>query len=122
MQSSWTKLLRNAAIIAGGYAATRTAIAMSRRYDFRNRLVVITGGSRGLGLVIARQFADEGAALVICARDEDELAVAEEELRDRAPFVTSYACDLSQRDEIDRLFARIRREVGSVDVLINNAG
>jgi len=122
MKSSWTKLLRNAAIVTGAYAATRAAIAASRRYDFRNRLVVITGGSRGLGLVLARRLADEGAAMVICARDDEELDVAAEELRWRAPFVATYACDLSDRDEIDLLFARIRREVGSVDVLINNAG
>jgi NAD(P)-dependent dehydrogenase (short-subunit alcohol dehydrogenase family) len=122
MQRSWSSLLRNCALVAGSYAAVQTAISISRRYDFRNRLVVITGGSRGLGLVLARQLADEGAALVICARDDDELAVAEEELRDRAPFVAGYACDLGQRDEIESLFARIRREVGSVDVLINNAG
>jgi NAD(P)-dependent dehydrogenase (short-subunit alcohol dehydrogenase family) len=91
-------------------------------YDFQNRLVVITGGSRGLGLLLARHLADAGAALVICARDDEELASAEEELRERAPFVAAYACDLTRPGEIAELFNRIRREVGSIDVLINNAG
>jgi short-subunit dehydrogenase len=83
---------------------------------------MITGGSRGLGLVLARQLAERGAALVICARDDEELAVAEEDLRRRAPFVAAYTCDLTRPEQIAGLFDRIRREIGSVDVLINNAG
>lgn len=122
MRRTARKTLLMAALGAGAYAATRTAIAWSRRYDFRNRLVVITGGSRGLGLVMARQLADEGAALVICARDAEELDNAADELRLRAPFVAAYVCDLSQPPDIQSLFERIHREIGSVDVLINNAG
>ncbi|HVT28981.1 MAG TPA: SDR family oxidoreductase [Lacipirellulaceae bacterium] len=112
----------NSALVAVAYGAARTGIRAARRYDFRNRLVLITGGSRGLGLVLARHLADEGAALVLCARDEDELAVAAEELGRRGSFVATYACDLTQPANIDALFDRIRREIGSVDVLINNAG
>src|SRR6478752_1169233 len=122
MNYSCSRLIRNIAITAGAYAAVRTALSFSRRYDFRNRLVVITGGSRGLGLVLARQLADAGAALVLCARDAEELEVAARELRQRTSFVATYTCDMSQADEITALFRRIRREVGSVDVLINNAG
>jgi len=122
MPHSWNRIAGKAALVAGSYAAIRAAIALSRRYNFENRLVVITGGSRGLGLVIARQLADEGAALVLCARDDEELAVAAEELRERASFVATYTSDLSDADDIAKLFARIRREIGSVDVLINNAG
>src|SRR6476659_8775009 len=122
MPNSWSRTVGKAALVAGSYAAFRTAIALSRRYDFQNRLVVITGGSRGLGLLLARQLADEGAALVLCARDDEELAVAADELRERASFVATYTCDLADADDIATLFARIRREVGSVDVLINNAG
>jgi short-subunit dehydrogenase len=122
MENSHTRLIRNVAIAAGAIAAFRTVIAFSRRYDFRNRLVVITGGSRGLGLVLARQLADAGAALVLCARDAEELAIAADELRQRASFVATYTCDLSKPNEITAMFRRIRREIGSVDVLINNAG
>jgi NAD(P)-dependent dehydrogenase (short-subunit alcohol dehydrogenase family) len=55
-------------------------------------------------------------------RYNEELANAESELRDRATFVAAFACDLTKPAEITRLFDRIRHEVGSVDVLINNAG
>jgi short-subunit dehydrogenase len=119
---STTKYLLPAALGVGAYAAVRAAISISRRYDFENRLIVITGGSRGLGLILARQFAAEGAALVICARDDEELDRAASELRVRAPFVAAYVCDLTQPSDIKSLFERIHREIGTVDVLINNAG
>jgi NAD(P)-dependent dehydrogenase (short-subunit alcohol dehydrogenase family) len=122
MESLTKRILTAAAVAAGAYAAVRTTTSWLRKYDFRNRLVVITGGSRGLGLLLARHLAREGAALVICARDDEELANAEEELREIAPYVAAYSCDLTAADEITLLFNRIRREVGSVDVLINNAG
>jgi short-subunit dehydrogenase len=122
MRNTARRFWLSAALGLGAYAATRTAIAMSRRYEFKNRLVVITGGSRGLGLLMARRLAEEGAALVICARDGEELDNAANELRLRAPFVAAYACDLTQPPDIRSLFERIHREIGSVDVLINNAG
>ncbi len=114
--------LKWGAVAGGAYLAAKAAVAYSRRYDFRNRVVVITGGSRGLGLVLARRLADEGAFLVLCARDVSELDEALEDLRTRTEFVEAYACDLTKPVEIGELFQRIRREIGSVDVLINNAG
>jgi NAD(P)-dependent dehydrogenase (short-subunit alcohol dehydrogenase family) len=122
MRSGVRKALLTTALAAGAYAAGRAALSLSRRFDFHNRLVVITGGSRGLGLVIARQLADEGAALVICARESEEVAEAVRELRGQAQFVVGYRCDVTRTEEIRALFAQIRREIGSVDVLINNAG
>jgi short-subunit dehydrogenase len=122
MEQICTRALTSATFAAAAYGATRIAASWLRRYEFENRLVVITGGSRGLGLLLSRQLADEGAALVLCARDDEELANAATELRGRAPFVAAYACDLTQPAEIARFFDRVRREVGSVDVLVNNAG
>src|SRR5690606_8998482 len=65
-------------VLAVGVAAA--VLSTRRRYEFRDKTVLITGGSRGLGLVLARQFAREGARLVLLARDEDELARAKDEL------------------------------------------
>src|SRR3954447_7055222 len=122
LTGQWPGVLTGSALLLGGYAAMRGALALSRRYSFRDRLVVITGGSRGLGLLMARQLAYEGAYLVLCARDPEELAVVEQELKDRAPFVATYVCDLADPNEIAKFFEKIRREIGSVDVLINNTG
>ena len=94
-----------------------------RRYSFRGRTVVITGGSRGLGLAMARQLADEGARLWLIARSPQALHEAAEELRARgAMFVETIAADIRREDEIDGAVERILRGGDVVDVLINNAG
>lgn len=117
-----SNLLTFALAATATYIAAKAGLAFYRRYDFRNRVVVITGGSRGLGLVTARQLAAEGAVVVLCARDATELDAAHHEIRQLTPTVEAYACDITQPAEIRSLFQRIRREIGSVDVLINNAG
>jgi hypothetical protein len=62
-----------AGVAAAGWWLTRTLLARSRRIDFRDKVVLITGGSRGLGLVLARQLVTAGAPVAICSRDEREL-------------------------------------------------
>ena len=66
-------LLLLGAVGAGSYLAWR---ALRPRFDFRNKTVLITGGSRGLGLVMARQLVDVGARIGLIARDKDELTRA----------------------------------------------
>jgi len=83
---------------------------------------VISGGSRGLGLVLARRFAVEGARLVLLARDEAELARAEDDLAARGARATTIVCDVRNRSDVDAAIARIVREHQTIDVLINNAG
>ncbi len=86
-----------AAATIAGFAALQVArhiVRTKRNFDWRYKRVIITGSSRGLGLVIARQLVDQGVRLAICSRDESDLAVAAEELRQRggelSPFhVTS---------------------------------
>jgi short-subunit dehydrogenase len=121
-ESPWKKALVGAASVVGGYAAYRTILSQWRRYEFCGRTVVITGGSRGLGLLLARRLAGEGARLAICARNEEELNRAAQELRDRGAYVFSYRCDLTKEEELEDFFAAVRDEMGPVDVLINNAG
>ena len=93
-----------------------------RRYEFAGRVVAITGGSRGLGLVLARRFADLGARLAICARDEDELRRAEEELVSLGADVLTVRCDLTVPEEAQNFIDECRVRYGGIDVLINNAG
>ncbi|RIK84634.1 MAG: ketoacyl reductase [Planctomycetota bacterium] len=118
--------LRNALLGAGAMAAAyvgyRAVVNRARRYNFLGRVVVITGGSRGLGLVLARQLADEGARLAICARDQRELGRAARELESRGAQVLVYPCDLTDPQQLVDFFATVRYELGPVDVLINNAG
>ncbi len=106
----------------GAVMATRAAIRKWREYHFRNKTVLITGGSRGLGLEMARLFAAEGARLVLCARDAEELERARTELEARGADVLTVTCDVTDRGEVDAMLARVRERFGHVDVLINNAG
>jgi NAD(P)-dependent dehydrogenase (short-subunit alcohol dehydrogenase family) len=93
-------------------------------YGFSGKSVVITGGSRGLGLVMARRLADEGARLTLVARDEAELDRAVVDIRARQPFadVQAVVADVRRRYDADRAIAQTIERHGTVDVLINNAG
>ena len=119
-QTKRTLLL--AGLGAGAFLAARAIWRNSRRYDFRGKTVLITGGSRGLGLVLAREFAQEGANLAICARDEDELHHAAEDLIVRGARVLPVACDVSDREQLERLVRMVTDHFGGIDVLVNNAG
>jgi NAD(P)-dependent dehydrogenase (short-subunit alcohol dehydrogenase family) len=115
-----------AAIGAIGMGALVLARAWRRRgaYDFQDRSVVITGGSRGLGLVMARALAHEGARLTLVARDEAALQRAARDIRDHEPLaeVLTAVADVRRRDEVDGAVAQTFERFGAVDVLVNNAG
>jgi NAD(P)-dependent dehydrogenase (short-subunit alcohol dehydrogenase family) len=108
-----------AALGVGGYLAYQ---ALKPRYSFRDRHVVITGGSRGLGLILARQLAEAGARLSICSRDPDELARAIPDLTERGARVVAIECDVTDRSRVKEFIAVARTRNGPIDVLINNAG
>jgi NAD(P)-dependent dehydrogenase (short-subunit alcohol dehydrogenase family) len=85
--------------------------------------VLITGGASGIGLVIARAFVDTGARVHVCDASQqaiDELAQAEANHELNA--ITSTLADVSDRDAVERVFADVQRELGGLDVLVNNAG
>lgn len=106
----------------GAWAVTKTLLAQKRKIDFRNKTVVITGGSRGLGLELARLLAQEGANLGICARDQDELNHAQAELQQYGISVYTQACDITDKAQVEDFIENVRQDIGPVDVLINNAG
>ena len=113
---------RGAGLMLGGGAALALSWALRRRESFRGRSVVITGGSRGLGLLMARIFAEEGARLTLVARDEGELARAADDLRRRGAQVLTLPCDVRDRAQVEEAVGRVLGRFGRVDVLINNAG
>jgi short-subunit dehydrogenase len=89
---------------------------------FAGQVVVITGGSRGLGFAIAQEFAMRGANLVICGRDEEILHEAEQRLLAMRVQVLAVRCDISQRNEAELLIQQATDRFGRIDVLVNNAG
>jgi short-subunit dehydrogenase len=92
-------------------------------YSFRNRSVVITGSSRGLGLALAEQFLREGARVALIARDSDELDRAQELLQQRVSGqIFTINCDITEPLEVTRAFEQIEGFFGTIDILVNNAG
>ena len=91
----------------------------------QGRNALITGGSQGLGRAIAESFLREGASVVLCARDQAALDTAVHELKPLAApgrRVLGHACDVSNEPQVNALVAFAQRELGVIDVLVNNAG
>ena len=108
---------------------TRTLARRARWVDLRGRVALVTGGSRGLGLEIARQLVDAGARVAICARDEVALSRALAELVQRAADrggqaddVVALPCDVSVEQDVRAFVDTVERRLGSIDLLVNDAG
>lgn len=120
--SNINKFLRYGAMAAGGFLLGRAVVKAVRRFKVKNKVILITGSSRGLGLVLARQLADKKAKVVICARNEEELKRAKDDLQQRTKHVMAIPCDLTDKTQVRSLVEVVEREWGAIDVLINNAG
>lgn len=102
--------------------AVRAAIRWKRTIDLKGKTVVITGGSRGLGLALARELAKEGMKIAICARDQDEVERARKHLSASGAEVIARVCDVAEAEEISAFIQEVLQRFGTVDLLINNAG
>ena len=107
---------------AGAWALARRALASRRSIDVAGKVVVITGGSRGLGLELARVFASEGARLALLARDAEELDRARSELAQFGVEVWTRACDLTDPAQTAAAAKELERSFGWIDVLVHDAG
>lgn len=112
-----------AAAVCGAWAVTRRRAPQ----HLREKTVLITGGSRGLGLAMAAEFGRHGARLVLTARDGEELERARNFLVERravrdATDVLTLPADLRRPEDAESLIARATEHFGAIDVLVNNAG
>jgi NAD(P)-dependent dehydrogenase (short-subunit alcohol dehydrogenase family) len=105
-----------------GAALLARGLRASRAIDFDGCQVVITGGSRGLGLLVARELGRHGAHITIAARDAAELDRARQDLAERGIDAATVVCDVGNRDEAARLIEDVVARTGRLDVLVNNAG
>ncbi len=106
----------------GALWVARTAVRWRRAYTLRGKGVLITGGSRGLGLVLAHEFGRAGARVAICARDAASLTRAQGELAARGIDAFAVRTDVTEKAQVDALVQAVRERLGRVDVLVNNAG
>lgn len=106
-----------------GVVLARQLAARFRRYELRGKVAVVTGGTRGLGLVLARELMNRGAHVAVCSRDAGEVDRARADLVRRGTGkVFAMRADLTHKDELTRFLERTETVLGPVDVLINNAG
>ncbi len=107
---------------AAGVFVLKSVWNQLTKFDLNGKTVLITGGSRGLGLVMAREFAREGARLVLCARDETELERARVDIEALGVEVMTVPCDVTNKQSVTEMIERVNSRFGGVDVLVNNAG
>jgi len=112
---------------AGAGLAAYVALRPRPEADLAGQAVLITGGSRGLGLELARQFLSLGCKVAICGRDEEQLARARNHLVERpeaSPYAEVFAarCDVSDRDQVEHFVREVNGRFGRIDILVANAG
>lgn len=111
------------ALAAGaGVAVSRLSRGRAEDYDFDGRTVLLSGGSRGLGLELARRFARQGARLALLARGGEGLERARRELAGSTAAVSVHAADVRDRSAVDEAVAEVRRRHRRIDVLVHCAG
>ena len=91
-------------------------------FDLTGRVAIVTGGSRGLGFEIAEGLAEAGASLMLCARREQWLTPAVDEMRKRGVRVEGKLCDVTDPKQVENVVSDTMAKFGKVDILINNAG
>lgn len=88
----------------------------------KNKVAIITGGSRGIGKEIAFEFLSEGAKVIICATNSKNLKSTVDELKTKFTDIDYYQVDVSNRTEVEKMFENVIDKFGTVDILVNNAG
>ena len=95
---------------------------LSAMFDLTGRVAIVTGGSRGLGLQIARGLGEFGASLALVARKKAELDAAVEQLTAAGCMAVGFVADLGLPDETSRVAERVLEHFERIDILVNNAG
>lgn len=96
---------------------------MSQRLSLEGKLAVITGGSRGIGLAVARALVKENCNIVITGRDGPTLQAAFTELtKNTRAEITPLRCDVAKPEDVEALFAALAKKYQTIDMLVNNAG
>jgi 3-oxoacyl-[acyl-carrier protein] reductase len=95
---------------------------MSEAKPLAGKVVLVTGGTRGIGLAVARSLADDGASVVVSGRDPARLESAAKDLEALGASALAVVADAAKREDADRLVEAAKERFGRIDVLVNNAG
>ncbi len=116
---------RNWKLLVGlaGVAVVRELLQRRKFIELQGKVVLITGGSRGFGLAMAEEFGNEGAKLVLCSRESDELERARTQLTEMGiNSVLTIQCDVTDTEQVQQMIAQATEQFGRIDVLVNDAG
>ncbi|MGJ5041314.1 MULTISPECIES: glucose 1-dehydrogenase [unclassified Bradyrhizobium] len=95
---------------------------MAGRFDLSGKVAIVTGGNGGIGLGMARGLADAGADIAVVGRNETKSRAAVADLAGRGGRAIAVTADVSNKDDVTAMVARVIGELGRIDILINNAG
>lgn len=110
--------------LLGAAAGAAAAYQITRRWpswSLRGRVALVTGGTRGLGFLIARELLQQGVRVAICARDEEEVREAVESLQEHGR-VHGITCDVTDADAVHAMVGEVMSVLGPIEIAINNAG
>ncbi|TWT94760.1 putative ketoacyl reductase [Botrimarina colliarenosi] len=122
MNATTKTILAAAGLGAATVIAARALVRRSRRIDMAGRTAIVTGGSRGLGLVLARELVDEGVRVALLARTEADLQSAKADLESRGGVAEYFVCDVSNRQRVNDAVRQAETKLGPIDLLFNVAG
>jgi NAD(P)-dependent dehydrogenase (short-subunit alcohol dehydrogenase family) len=109
-------------LIEGGKYKPDIVPTINELFSLRDRVAIVTGGSRGLGQEMAEGLAEAGASLMLCARREQWLTPTVEAMRGKGFHVEGMLCDVSKADDVQAVVDETMATFGRIDILINNAG
>ncbi len=95
---------------------------MAGRFDLKGKVAIVTGGNGGIGLGMARGLAEAGADIAVVGRNEVKSQTAVADLTARGVRAVAVTADVSNKDDVAAMVARVTAELGRIDILINNAG
>lgn len=118
----WSGGGRVLAMAAGLGLLGRWILQQRRDTDLWGQVALVTGSSRGLGFLLAREFAREGCRVALCGRDQEKLDAARAELEGQGAEVMAVKCDIADREQVEAMVREVRSRFGQIDILVNNAG
>jgi 3-oxoacyl-[acyl-carrier protein] reductase len=92
------------------------------QFSVNGDTALVTGASSGIGRAIAERFADDGAEVVVCSREQDNVDPVADEIEDAGGSALAVECDVRERDSVEALVEATVEEFGGLDTLVNNAG
>lgn len=105
-----------------GLFLIRTLIHFFNKMPLKGKVVLITGGSRGIGLCLANRIAQENATVIICARSNEELDEVKRKIKSEGKVIHSFVCDVTNQQQVSQMVQMVHDCFGKIDLLINNAG